>query len=72
MKLKFIGDPLNGGAGPAVIDIHGVKFPKGQAVEVDAKHPASRMAKNNHFEVVKDAPPPSPKNTPKSSAKKAD
>lgn len=53
MKFRFIGDPANGGDGPDMTTLHGVDFPKGQAVTVASEALMALLAGNSHFEAVK-------------------
>lgn len=60
MKLKFIGDPNDNfkgaygrdGAEDKTITKFGVKFKKGEAVEV-SKEIYAKLKDNSHFEIVK-------------------
>lgn len=49
-KLIFAGDP-RGGENPPVCEMHGVKFPLNEAVEV-ADAVAAKLATHSHFQAA--------------------
>ena len=51
--IKFIGDPLSDGHGPAIINFFGIMFPKGKAVKCDDPDIIASAAGSSHF-VVED------------------
>lgn len=62
MQARFIGDPKNGGDGPAGLVLWGHSFPKGQWAPVESPDLFRRLKNNDHFETregaVKPEPPP--------------
>ena len=54
-RLRYVGDPKNGGEGHAVLVAYGLEWPKGEPVNVPEEL-AARLAGNDHFEVVRGRP----------------
>lgn len=50
MQARFIGDPRNGGDGPAGLVLWGHSFPKGEWVPVESPDLFARLKNNDHFE----------------------
>lgn len=55
MRLRYIGDPKNGGEGHDVLLAYGLRWPKGEPVEVSPEL-AAKLRGNDHFEPVKGRP----------------
>ncbi len=55
MKARFIGDPKNGGHGPAVLPFFGTEFVKGEWRDVPDGL-LVHLAGHTHFEVAGDEP----------------
>lgn len=49
MRIRFIGDPRDGGSGPDVFTLWGNDLPKGEFVDVPDEI-AAKVAHNDHFE----------------------
>ena len=56
--IKFIGDPLSDGHGPAIINFFGVMCPKGKAVKCDDPEIIASAEGSSHFEVGGKGRPP--------------
>jgi hypothetical protein len=57
VRVKFVGDPLNGGEGPPVVVMQGVEFPRSKWVSVDgASSLARKLALSSHFQVQAERP----------------
>jgi hypothetical protein len=53
-RFKFIGDPSDKFSGPDVLELFGMKFPKGKPVGVKDKAHIAKLRGNSHFEEVSD------------------
>lgn len=62
MRARFIGDPRNGGDGPAGLVLWGQTFPKGEWAPVESPDLFRKLAGNDHFETregkTRPEPPP--------------
>lgn len=50
-QITFTGDPLAPGTDPASIELDGVSFPFGVAVDVSDEALAAKLARHSHFRV---------------------
>lgn len=61
MRVRFIGDPRHDGDGPAVCNLGGLGFPKGEWVGVPEDWPLLPKARtNDHFEIDEGKAAPAP------------
>lgn len=56
-RIAFIGDPNAPGTDPASIEIGGVAFPLGEAIEVSDETLAAKLGRHSHFQAI-DGPAP--------------
>jgi len=56
-KITWLGEDEGGVAGPSFTTCYGLKFPKGEAVEVTYPDTIARARKNQFFDVAEEAEP---------------